>query len=478
MMDDNQFANSEYNKTEHNLPVLSVAEISNALKRTVEENFDRVRIRGEISGFKRAASGHLYFTLKDESAVIDSVCWKGSALKLGIKPEDGMDVVALGRLTTYPGRSKYQIVVEAIELAGVGALLKLLEDRRKRLTEEGLFDTDRKRPIPYLPDVIGVVTSPTGAVIRDILHRLEDRFPRHVLVWPTPVQGEGAAEKIATAIDGFNRVDGNNGVPRPDVLIIARGGGSLEDLWAFNEECVVRAVSESTIPVISAIGHETDTTLIDYAADRRAPTPTAAAEMTVPVHADLQAGVMSMASRLLQSIARLKTEKSMALDGLSRGLSGPERMLDTARQRLDEWSERLSGGLQTGLSRQVADLERIVAGLRSPDDQILLAENRLQNETRSLTALSSVIVKEKSHRLENLGSLLTSYSFERVLDRGFALMTDPDGKPVTTVKGLKTGDMLSMRLADGKKQVMVSGGGKLKKKVKKTPPSNQQGQLL
>jgi len=478
MMDDNQFANSEFNNSEHNLPVLSVAEISNALKRTVEETFQRVRIRGEISGFKRAASGHLYFTLKDENAVIDSVCWKGAALKLGIKPEDGMDVVATGRLTIYPGRSKYQIVVEAIELAGVGALLKLLEDRRLRLTEEGLFETNRKRSIPYLPDVIGVVTSPTGAVIRDILHRLEDRFPRRVLVWPTPVQGEGAAEKIAAAIDGFNVIDRGNGMPRPDVLIIARGGGSLEDLWAFNEECVVRAVAKSTIPVISAIGHETDTTLIDYASDRRAPTPTAAAEMAVPVRADLQAGILSMTSRLLQSMARLKDEKSMALDGLSRGLSGPERMLDTARQGLDEWSERLSGGLQTGLSRQVANLERCVAGLRRPDDQIMLAENRLQNEARALTAMAAGIVKENSQRLENLGSLLNSYSFERVLDRGFALITDLDGKPVTTVKGMKTGDELSMRLADGQKQVVVSGTGKPKKKIKKPPSSNQQGQLL
>jgi exodeoxyribonuclease VII large subunit len=257
-----------------NLPEFSVSELSRALKRTVEDSYPYVRVRGEVSGFKRAASGHLYMTLKDENAVLDAVCWRGTAGRLSIDPEDGLEVICTGKLTTYPGRSKYQIVVEQMEMAGEGALLKLLEDRRKKLAAEGLFDDSRKRELPYLPEVIGVVTSPTGAVIRDILHRLSDRFPRHVLLWPVLVQGDGAADQVTAAIEGFNRIEAGGSVPRPDLIIVARGGGSLEDLWAFNEENVVRAAAASDIPLISAVGHETDTTLIDFASDRRAPTPT------------------------------------------------------------------------------------------------------------------------------------------------------------------------------------------------------------
>ncbi|MHA1600379.1 MAG: exodeoxyribonuclease VII large subunit, partial [Alphaproteobacteria bacterium] len=279
-----------------NRPLFSVSEVSQAIKRTLEGNFEWVRVRGEISGFKRAASGHLYMSLKDENAVLDAVCWRGNAGRLALVPEDGMEVIASGRITSYPGRSKYQIVIESLELAGEGALLKLLEARKRALAAEGLFDTARKRPLPYLPEVIGVVTSPTGAVIRDILHRLADRFPRHVLVWPVLVQGEGAAEQVAAAIRGFNDLPADlltgGPVRRPDLLIVARGGGSLEDLWAFNEEVVVRAAADSAIPLISAVGHETDNTLIDLAADRRAPTPSAAAEMAVPVRAELVAQVL------------------------------------------------------------------------------------------------------------------------------------------------------------------------------------------
>jgi exodeoxyribonuclease VII large subunit len=252
-------------ETAGNVAEYTVTELSQALKRTVEERFSWVRVRGEVSGFKRAASGHLYMTLKDENAVLDAVCWRGVAGRLSVAPEDGLEVIATGRLTTYPGRSKYQIVIESLELAGEGALLKLLEERRKKLAAEGLFDEARKQALPYLPDVIGVVTSPTGAVIRDILHRLADRFPRHVLLWPVLVQGEGAAGQVAAAIEGFNALKPGGEVPRPDLLIVARGGGSLEDLWAFNEEVVVRAAAASGIPLISAVGHETDTTLIDFA---------------------------------------------------------------------------------------------------------------------------------------------------------------------------------------------------------------------
>ncbi|MFB0923222.1 MAG: exodeoxyribonuclease VII large subunit, partial [Alphaproteobacteria bacterium] len=266
-------------------PVVSVTELSGDVKRTVEDKFAYVRVRGEVSGFKRAASGHLYMALKDADAVIDAVCWKGKAGQLEIQPEDGLEVIATGRVTTYAARSKYQLIIDRIEVAGEGALLKMIEERRKRLTTEGLFDADRKAALPFLPDVIGVVTSPTGAVIRDILHRLEDRFPRHVLLWPVLVQGNSAAAQVTAAIEGFNRIAPGGAVPRPDLLIVARGGGSLEDLMAFNEENVVRAAAASKIPLISAVGHETDTTLIDFASDRRAPTPSAAAEMAVPVRA-------------------------------------------------------------------------------------------------------------------------------------------------------------------------------------------------
>src|SRR5438552_254269 len=291
------------------LPEYTVSEISQAIRRTLEGSFERVRVRGEISGFKRAASGHLYLSLKDTDAVLDAVCWRMSAGRLAVRPEDGLEVIATGRLTSFPGRSRYQLIIDALEVAGVGALLKLLEERKQKLAAEGLFDAARKRPLPMLPRVIGVVTSPTGAVIRDILHRLADRFPRHVLLWPVLVQGEQAAGQIAAAIRGFNALPPDGPVPRPDLLIVARGGGSLEDLWAFNEEIVVRAAAASAIPLIAAVGHETDTTLIDHAADRRAPTPTAAAEMAVPVRAELAAQLTEHGQRMAGAAARLVAER-------------------------------------------------------------------------------------------------------------------------------------------------------------------------
>src|SRR6266852_6539736 len=294
-----------------NLPEYTVSELSQALKRSIEDGFGHVRVRGEISGFKRVGSGHCYFALKDAEAVLDAVCWRTTAIRLAIKPEDGMEVVCNGRLTTYPGRSKYQLIVDSSELAGIGALLKMLEERRLRLAAEGLFDAERKKKLPFLPEVIGIVTSPTGAVIRDILHRLADRFPRRVLVWPVAVQGEGAAAQVAAAINGFNRLSAEGPLPRPQLIIVARGGGSLEDLMAFNEEIVVRAAAASAIPLISAVGHETDTTLIDFASDRRAPTPTAAAEIAVPVRLDLVAELGGKISRLAGSLARLFSERRL-----------------------------------------------------------------------------------------------------------------------------------------------------------------------
>jgi len=306
-----------------NLPEYTVSELSMALKRRIEESFSYVRVRGEISGFKRHSSGHCYLALKDADAVLDAVCWRGTALRLTLKPEDGMEVVCTGRLTTFPGRSKYQLVLDTMELAGVGALLKLLEERKQRLAAEGLFAEARKRKLPFLPAVIGVVTSPTGAVIRDILHRLAERFPRHVLIWPVAVQGDGAAAQVAAAIAGFNGIVAGGAVPRPDLLIVARGGGSLEDLMPFNEEIVVRAAAASSIPLISAVGHETDTTLIDLASDRRAPTPSAAAEIAVPVRLDLRAEMAAKSGRLSGGLARLFSDRRVRLQGLARGLPDP-----------------------------------------------------------------------------------------------------------------------------------------------------------
>src|SRR3954464_15462860 len=320
-----------------NLLEYTVSELSLALKRSIEDGFSHVRVRGEISGYKRHGSGHCYFALKDADAVLDAVCWRQTAIRIPLKPEDGMEVVCTGRLTTYPGRSKYQLVIDTIELAGIGALLRILEERRQRLAAEGLFAPERKKKLPFLPEVIGIVTSPTGAVIRDILHRLADRFPRRVLVWPVAVQGDGAAPQVAAAIAGFNRLPaggpGENNVHRPDLLIVARGGGSLEDLMPFNEEIVVRAAAESAIPLISAVGHETDTTLIDHAADRRAPTPTAAAEMAVPVRLDLVAEVSELGGRQRACMLKGLEHRRTALRSATRALPGPDALLGPQRQR-------------------------------------------------------------------------------------------------------------------------------------------------
>ena len=322
------------------------------------QNFPRVRVRGEISGFKRAASGHLYFNLKDDRDVLNAVCWRGAAGRIGLKPEDGMEVVATGRVTAYGARSSYQLVVDALDLAGEGALLKLLEERRRRLGEEGLFEADRKRRIPFLPERIGIVTSLGGAVLHDILHRLRERFPRHVLVWPVPVQGEGAAEKIAEAIEGMGALPPEM---LPDVLIVARGGGSLEDLWAFNEEAVVRAAAGSAIPLVSAVGHETDTTLIDLVADLRAPTPTAAAELAVPVRSELLTRAAGQGERLLAAGARMVEERRARISGLARGLPAPTALLEQASQRLDDRGERMEAGLRTRVALAASRLVELSA---------------------------------------------------------------------------------------------------------------------
>ena len=469
--------------SEHNLPVFSVGEISGLLKQTVEGAFQRVRVRGEISGFKQAASGHMYFALKDETAVLDGICWKGTAGKLGLKPEDGMEITCIGRLTTYPGRSKYQIIVESMELAGEGALLKLLEDRRKRLTEEGLFDIDRKQAIPFLPKVIGVITSPTGAVIRDILHRLEDRFPRHVLVWPVRVQGEGADQEIAAAINGFNQFPTDGDTPRPDLIIVARGGGSLEDLWCFNEEVVVRAAAGSDIPLISAVGHETDTTLIDFASDRRAPTPTAAAEMAVPVRHELMAQVMDDGHRLTNSINRYVSDQRSQLEGLSRGLPNLQRLVEDSSIRLDEWSERLSNALGSGMTRKKDALSATTQRLSKPQHLIDQGRRDLNNEVRALKSASTSILKDRKSQLTQAAALLESYSYSRVLERGFALVTDENGKPVMTRSATQSGMEIGIHFNDGDIKARVDGDApptkaKSKKKPSSAKSDDRQGNLL
>ena len=359
-----------------NVGEFTVSELAGALKRTLEDAYGYVRVRGEISGFKRAASGHFYFSLKDAGACLDAVCWRLTAQRQTFKPEDGLEVVASGRITTFPSRSRYQLIVDRLAPAGVGALMALLEERKRQLAAEGLFAAERKRPLPFLPEVIGVVTSPTGAVIRDILHRLAERFPRRVLVWPVLVQGEFAAEQVAAAIEGFNRLPPGGPVPRPDVLIVARGGGSLEDLWAFNEERVVRAAAASAIPLISAIGHETDTTLIDHAADQRAPTPTAAAELAVPVRAELGQRLGQLDQRLFHGAERELRQLGQRVTGLARGLPDPMALLGQATQRLDDLAERLPHGLRARAERAARDLLGLGARL-GPPAQALLRHRRL-----------------------------------------------------------------------------------------------------
>jgi exodeoxyribonuclease VII large subunit len=446
-----------------NLPEYTVSELSQALRRTIEGEFGHVRVRGEISGWKRHGSGHCYFALKDADAVIDAVCWRMTAQRLALKPEDGMEVVCGGRLTTYPGRSKYQIVVDWIELAGKGALLKMLEERRQRLAAEGLFAAERKKKLPFLPAVIGIVTSPTGAVIRDILHRLADRFPRRVLLWPVAVQGEGAAGQIAAAIAGFNRLAPSGPVPRPDLLIVARGGGSLEDLMAFNEEIVVRAAAASAIPLISAVGHETDTTLIDHAADLRAPTPTAAAEMAVPVRLDLVAELGGKDARLSAGLARLFAERRLRLDGLGRGLPDPQDVLGTAAQRLDDRSERLRLAIGARVAAAQTRLDLAAAGLRPAAlaAEVTRGRGRLDDTSGRLAAAMSRLLDRKGAAADNFAGRLATHSerHESLLARGYVVVRDLGGgeRVVTEAQTVRPNAALELEFYDGKVGVIAGG---------------------
>lgn len=443
----------------HNQPEYSVSEIAGHVKRMVEETFGYVRVRGEISRPNvNASSGHCYLTLKDDKAVLDAVCWKGTMAKLAHKPEAGMEVIATGRMTTYPGSSKYQLVIEALEPAGVGALMAMLEQRKKQLAAEGLFDASRKQALPFLPEVIGIVTSPTGAVIRDILHRLADRFPRQVLLWPVPVQGQGAAEKIAAAIDGFNllpeggitpltpaasgsltlhTVSGSDGakIPRPDVIIVARGGGSIEDLWAFNEEVVVRAAANSRIPLISAVGHETDTTLIDYAADMRAPTPTAAAELAVPVRAELLTRVEQLHTSQTAAMRRLLTRYGERVNDMARSLPRPQQLVANMAQALDAVAERLGLALPRSLAMRSEKLQRVAAGL-------------------SPRAVREMLLRHEQ-RVMHLGSMMASLNVLSVMQRGFVLVKDASGALITSASAMPEHAALMLQFHDGQRAVVT-----------------------
>ena len=455
-----------------NAPPLTISEVSALLKRTVEDRFGFVRLRGELSGVKRAASGHFYCALKDEGAVIDGVMWKGTAQRLNFRPEDGLEVIATGKLTTYPGRSKYQIVIDSLELAGEGALLALLEKTRARLAAEGLFDAGRKRPLPYLPRVIGVVTSPTGAVIRDILHRLADRFPSHVIVWPVLVQGQGAAEQVASAVRGFSGLAPGGPVPRPDVVIVARGGGSIEDLWSFNEEAVVRAIAECSIPVISAVGHETDTTLADYAADRRAPTPTAAAEMAVPVRADLAFALADLGARQQRAVYRPVELGRERLAARARLLPRPEALLQPQAQRLDELAERLRRGLTDRAGR---GRERLAGTAARLSPSLLL---RAQTEARrrlERAQLSPAMVERRwqagTERLGAISRLLSQLHPERPLERGYAIIRDASGKALTRHADAAREPALVIQLRDGRLDVAPAELSAAMRKPTPRPPA-------
>ncbi|MDB5705646.1 MAG: exodeoxyribonuclease large subunit [Sphingomonas bacterium] len=436
-----------------NAAPVSVGELAMKLKRVVEGEFGHVRLRGEISGYKRVASGHAYLSLKDDSAVIDGVIWKGQVSLIPFQPQDGIEVIATGKVTTYPGRSKYQIIIERMELAGEGALMALLEKLKASLAAEGLFDNGRKKVLPYLPQVIGVITSPTGAVIRDILHRLEDRCPTRVIVWPVKVQGDGAAAEVAAALRGFDAIVPGGPVPRPDLVIVARGGGSIEDLWAFNEEIVVRAIAACSIPIISAVGHETDTTLADFAADLRAPTPTAAAEMAVPVLADLRLTIQGHGQRMERCARRYHERGRERLDALVRVIPRRDALLGPQRQRADDLGARLDRGLERRVTLARGVLDRSAGALRLSvlDHRLAAARDRLDRTWR----------------------LAESLSHKSVLERGYAYVSSrSSGAVVGSAGAARSAVAVTLHFRDGPVDARVErAGGKAYEKASPEQPS-------
>ncbi len=443
-----------------NVPEMSVADLANALKRTLEQTFGHIRVRGELSGIKIAASGHLYGDIKDIDANINIVCWRGTMSKLSVKPEDGMDVIVTGRVSSYQKSSRYQIIIEKMELAGEGALLKLLEERRKKLAAEGLFSPDHKKQLPFIPNAIGVVSSPGGAVIRDIMHRLKDRFPRHVLLWPVNVQGTGADTQITQAINGFNKLDGS-GLPRPDLIIVARGGGSLEDLMAFNEENVVRAVAASDIPIISAVGHETDTTLIDYAADVRAPTPTGAAEIAVPVRLNLLAQLHDSHERLISSTTRLLSDRRNQLEARTARLTHPKQILENKAQTVDYLTEKLTNNLKNKIQSSKTTLSYISAKLTNPRFLIEQKTQSLNHASDILKKTSARLIQDKHVQLSAQARMLESLSHKGVLSRGYALIYDENGKLLRQSSDISEYQTMHIEF-DNKDIIAATAGKKLK----------------
>jgi exodeoxyribonuclease VII large subunit len=442
-----------------NILELSVTELSFALKRSLEDGFSHVRVRGEIGKVSRPNSGHLYFDLKDEAACIAAVVWRTNLYRIRFKPEQGMEVVVTGRITIFPSQSKYQLSVETLEPAGAGALMAMLEERRRKLAAEGLFDAARKVKLPFLPRVIGVITSPTGAVIRDILHRLAERFPRRVVVWPVRVQGEGSAAEVAAAIRGFNALPAGGAVPRPDLIIVARGGGSIEDLWGFNEEIAVRAAADSVIPLISAIGHETDTTLLDHAADHRAPTPTAAAERAVPVRSELRETVGLLAVRHRSAMARLLEERRTRLRSAERGLPKPQDLLALARQRLDNAAGRLGLALRANTAIHRTELARVAARLSLRPVGQMVERHRETVERLSVQSRRSLerSLDQRRDRLRNLAKLLVTLSYPSVLARGFVLVRDSTEAPVLSAGAAPPGAHVTLEFHDGRKLARIGG---------------------
>jgi exodeoxyribonuclease VII large subunit len=502
----------------------TVSEISGALKRTVEDVFGHVRVRGEISGYRGPhSSGHAYFALKDDRARLDAVVWKGTMSRLKFLPEEGMEVIATGRLTTYPGKSNYQIVIDSIEPAGAGALMALLEERKRRLAAEGLFDPSRKRKLPFMPRVIGVVTSPTGAVIRDIIHRIADRFPLTIVVWPVRVQGETTGAEVSAAIAGFNRLAPGGSIPRPDVLIVARGGGSLEDLWGFNDEAVARAAAASAIPLISAVGHETDWTLIDFVADMRAPTPTGAAELAVPVKAELEARIANFSARLQGAVLRASDRKRQALRAASRALPSADQLLALPRRRFDEAASRLGRALTANtekkraryrglrlspalLTRRVADARRRTdrTADRLPNVFLALVRLRRSRFDRDAARVSPVALmrrkgmlaetvsrlgrradqamnlarERRGVRLAQAWRLADTLSYHSVLARGFAVVKDTEGAIVKRAASVSAGDVLDIEFADGKVAAVAGGGAARAKPAPRDKTGSGQGSLF
>lgn len=494
-----------------NLPELSVTELSMALKRTIETAYDHVRVRGELGRVTIARSGHMYADLKDDKAVLNTIMWKGQVSRLPFRPEEGLEVIATGRLSTYPGRSNYQLIADSLRPAGVGALMALLEERKKKLAAEGLFDPKHKKPLPFLPATVGVVTSPTGAVIRDILHRIRDRFPVRVILWPALVQGDTAAPQITAAIRGFNAMQGAD---RPDVLIVGRGGGSIEDLWPFNEEDVVRAAFESDIPLISAVGHETDTTLIDYVSDARAPTPTGAAEIAVPVRSELQLQLNDLEQRLKRALIRNTRRATERLQ--AQRLPKPERLLETKRQRFDTIGDRLPQALRTLVERRRAKLDTVSAGLISPKQVVREKRGSLENLSarlgaglsqaasrkriafartasrlrpeplitdtrrarkslidkagRARPALDRILMAKRGD-LASQAKLLETLSYQATLSRGYAIVRDGSGKLLRSADHVVAAEAVAVTLADGTVDLTPAGRTAAPKKTAPKPPA-------